>query len=265
MINQFIPFAKPLLGIEEKKHSISVLEGTTLTHGPKCKQFEKKFGQYHHSYNAVTLANCTSAMFLALKSLGIGQGDEVIVPAMTHIATAHCVLHTGANVVFCDIEKETGNIDCNKLVKCISKKTKAIIIVHFVGLPADIASIKKSIKNKNIFVIEDCAAALGATYNKRKVGSFFHAGCFSFYPTKHITTMEGGMLIAKSKKFTSLVKKLSSFGYNKSLNERSIPGIYDVDFLGYNLRMSEVAACIGIEQIKKLSKFINKRKKCINN
>ena len=200
-------------------------------------------------------------MFLALKSFGIGPSDEVIVPAMTHIATAHCVLHTGAKVVFCDIEKETGNIDCKYLKQCITKKTKAIIVVHFVGLPIDILALKKIIKNKNIHIIEDCAAALGATYNKRLVGSFFQAGCFSFYPTKHITTMEGGMLISKSKKLTSLVRRLSSFGYNKSLNERSIPGVYDVNLLGYNLRMSEVAASIGIEQMKKLSNFLQIRKK----
>ena len=106
MIDQFIPFAKPVLGVQEKKHASSVLEGTILTHGPKCRQFEKSFGSYHHKYNAVTLANCTSAMFLALKSFGIGPSDEVIVPAITHIATALCVLHTGAKVVFVILKKK---------------------------------------------------------------------------------------------------------------------------------------------------------------
>lgn len=260
MKNQLISFAKPMLGKEEKNQVKEILNGSILTHGPKCRNFENKFGIFHGGTNAVTLANCTSAMFLALKAQGIGKGDEVIVPAMTHIATAHCVSHTGAKVVFCDVELQTGNIDCKLIENKITKKTKAIIVVHFIGLPADMDLINKIAKKYSLFVIEDCAAALGAKYNKKLVGTLSNAGCYSFYPTKHITTMEGGMLISKSLKLTNKVRKLSSFGYNKTLQERNIPGIYDVDLLGYNLRMSEVAAGIGIEQIKKAKNFIKIRK-----
>ncbi len=260
MKNQLISFAKPMLGKEEKSQVKEILNGSILTHGPKCRSFEKKFGIFHGGVNAVTLANCTSAMFLALKAQGIGEGDEVIVPAMTHIATAHCVSHTGAKVVFCDVELKTGNIDCKLIENKITKKTKAIIVVHFVGLPADMDLINKIAKKFSLFVIEDCAAALGAKYNKKLVGTLSNVGCYSFYPTKHITTMEGGMLISKSLKLANKVRKLSSFGYNKTLQERNIPGIYDVDLLGYNLRMSEVAAGIGIEQIKKAKNFIKIRK-----
>ena len=260
MKNQLISFAKPMLGKEEKSQVKEILNGSILTHGPKCRSFEKKFGIFHGDVNAVTLANCTSAMFLALKAKGIGEGDEVIVPAMTHIATAHCVSHTGAKVVFCDVEVKTGNIDCKLIENKITKKTKAIIVVHFVGLPADMDLINKIAKKFSLFVIEDCAAALGAKYNKKLVGTLSNVGCYSFYPTKHITTMEGGMLISKSLKLANKVRKLSSFGYNKTLQERNIPGIYDVDLLGYNLRMSEVAAGIGIEQIKKAKNFIKIRK-----
>ncbi len=260
MKNQLISFAKPMLGKEEKSQVKEILNGSILTHGPKCRSFEKKFGIFHGGVNAVTLANCTSAMFLALKAKGIGEGDEVIVPAMTHIATAHCVSHTGAKVVFCDVEVKTGNIDCKLIENKITKKTKAIIVVHFVGLPADMDLINKIAKKFSLFVIEDCAAALGAKYNKKLVGTLSNVGCYSFYPTKHITTMEGGMLISKSLKLANKVRKLSSFGYNKTLQERNIPGIYDVDLLGYNLRMSEVAAGIGIEQIKKAKNFIKIRK-----
>ena len=261
MKNNFIPFAKPMLSKKEKNAALNVLNGSILTHGPKCRNFEKEFGYFHHKYNAVTLSNCTSAMFLALKSLEIGIGDEVIVPAMTHIATAHCVSHTGAKVVFCDIDENTGNINCDIIKEKITKRTKAIIVVHFIGLPADMDLLLDVIKKKSIYVIEDCAAALGANINGKLVGTFSDAGCFSFYPTKHITTMEGGMLISKSKKLTNKIRSLSSFGYNKTLQERSIPGIYDVDLLGYNLRMTEVAASIGLEQLKKLPFFIKKRKK----
>ena len=260
MKKEFIPFAKPIINAKEKASALKVLNGPTLTHGPKCREFEKQFASFHKDFNAVTLSNCTSAMFLALKALNIGRGDEVIVPAMTHIATAHCVKHAGAEVVFCDIDIKTGNIDESLIEKRITHKTKAIIVVHFVGLPANMEVISKIAKNNSLFIIEDCAGALGAKYDKQIVGTFSDAGCFSFYPTKHITTMEGGMLITKSKNFAKKIRKLSSFGYNKTLQERNIPGIYDIDLLGHNLRMNEVAAAIGIEQLKKLPNFLKLRK-----
>ena len=122
MKNQLISFAKPMLGKEEKSQVKEILNGSILTHGPKCRIFENKFGIFHGGINSVTLANCTSAMFLALKAQGIGEGDEVIVPAMTHIATAHCVSHTGAKVIFCDVELKTGNIDCKLIENKITKK-----------------------------------------------------------------------------------------------------------------------------------------------
>ena len=259
MNNYNIPFAKPILDDKEKSATSKVLNGHILTHGPMCKNFEASFGLFHNNINAITLSNCTSAMFLALKALGINEGDEVIVPAMTHIATAHCVAHTGAKVVFSDIDSKTGNIDPEKILDKINDNTKAIIVVHFVGLPADMSKILSIIKGKNISIIEDCAAALGAIYDSKLVGTIGTAGCFSFYPTKHITTMEGGMLISKDKSLTDTIRKLSSFGYTKNLFERSTPGVYDVDMLGYNFRMSEVAAAIGNEQLKKFNIFLDKR------
>tara|TARA_B100000686_G_scaffold331260_1_gene394552 strand:+ start:7460 stop:8611 length:1152 start_codon:yes stop_codon:yes gene_type:complete len=260
MKNIEIPFARPLINDDERNIVNDVLKGHVLTHGSHCKSFEKNFGNFHHSSYAVTLSNCTSALFLSLKFLNIAAGDEVIVPAMTHVATAHCVLHTGAKVIFADIENKTGNIDPNEIEKKISKKTKAIIIVHFVGLPCNIDRIFDIVKNRNISLIEDCAAALGAKFNDKLVGTFGIAGCFSFYPTKHITTMEGGMLISKNEKMTNYVKKISAFGYSKNFEDRAIPGIYEIDALGYNFRMSEVSAAIGNEQLKKLNIFNSKRR-----
>ena len=259
MKNLSIPFARPLISKEEIEATNNVLSRHILTNGPNCKNFEKNFGAYHNNSFAVTLSNCTSALFLALKSLDIGLNDEVIVPAMTHIATAHSVLHTGANAVFVDIDSDTGNIDPDKIVQKINKKTKALIIVHYVGLPCNMDKIIEILNKKNIILIEDCAAALGATYDNKLVGTFGYAGCFSFYPTKHITTMEGGMLINQEEKHSSLVRKISAFGYTKNLDERSVPGVYNVDQLGYNFRMSEVAAAIGTEQLKKLKLFIQIR------
>jgi len=254
-----IPFARPLIEEEERRAASAVLEGNILTHGPQCRLFEKNFSELHLSSNAVSVSNCTAAIFLSLKALGIGPGDEVIVPAMTHIATAHCVSHTGAKVIFVDIDSKTGNINPNLILSKINKNTKAIIVVHFVGLPADMDSILKVISGHNIFLIEDCAAALGARYDQKSVGIFGNTGCFSFYPTKHITTMEGGMLITNDNELSNAIRKLSSFGYTKNLYERLIPGVYDVDLLGYNFRMNEVSAAIGIEQLKKINLFISKR------
>jgi len=256
-----IPFARPLISDGERNIVNDVLKGHVLTHGSHCKSFERNFGNFHHSSSAVTLSNCTSALFLSLKYLNIGAGDEVIVPAMTHVATAHCVLHTGAKVIFADIENDTGNIDVNEIEKKITSNTKAIIIVHFIGLPCNMDKILDIIKMKKISLIEDCAAALGAKFNDKLVGTFGSAGCFSFYPTKHITTMEGGMLISNNKEMTNFVKKISAFGYNKNFEDRLIPGIYEVDELGYNFRMSEVSAAIGNEQLKKINLFNSKRKK----
>ena len=259
MIKNNIPFARPLIEDEERNAALKVLEGNILTHGPQCKIFENKFSEFHGCSQAVSLSNCTAAMFLSLKTLGIGSGDEVIVPAMTHIATAHCISHTGAKVVFVDIDHKTGNIDPNLISSKINKNTKAIIVVHLVGLPADMGSIIDITAGKKIFLIEDCAAALGAKYDDKLVGTFGKAGCFSFYPTKHITTMEGGMLITEDSAMSVSVRKLSSFGYTKNLYERSVPGIYDVDNLGYNFRMNEVSAAIGTEQLKKIKIFFKKR------
>ena len=255
-----IPFARPIIEIEERQASSKVLEGSILTHGPQCRLFEKNFSKYNNSSQAVSVSNCTSAMFLSLKALGIGPGDEVIVPAMTHIATAHCVAHTGAKVIFVDVDEKTGNINPNLILAKINKNTKAIIVVHFVGLSADMDNILKVISGKSISIIEDCAAALGALYDKKMVGTFGKTGCFSFYPTKHITTMEGGMLITNDENLGMSVRKLSSFGYTKTLYERSVPGVYDVDLLGYNFRMNEVSAAIGIEQLKKIDRFIDTRR-----
>jgi len=259
MNNINIPFARPIIEKEERQASSKVLEGSILTHGPQCRLFEKNFSKYNFSSQAVSLSNCTAAMFLSLKALGIGPGDEVIVPAMTHIATAHCVSHTGAKVIFVDVDEKTGNINPNLILSKINQNTKAIIVVHFVGLPADMDSILKIISGKNISLIEDCAAALGALYDQKIVGTFGVTGCFSFYPTKHITTMEGGMLITNDDNLSISIRKLSSFGYTKSLYERAIPGVYDVDLLGYNFRMNEVSAAIGIEQLKKIDRFVSTR------
>ena len=199
-------------------------------------------------------------MHLFYFALGIGRGDEVIVPAQTHTATAHAVELAGAKPVFIDCDSSTGNIDPQKIQEKISKKTKAICVVHFLGIPVDMKKINSIAKKNKLFVLEDCALSLGASYNKGPTGLLGDAGVFSFYPAKHHYG-EGGVLITKNKKIFDRIKLLKSLGINKTFLERKTPGIYDAIEVGFNYRMSEIHASIGVKQIEKINKFIQQRKK----
>jgi dTDP-4-amino-4,6-dideoxygalactose transaminase len=254
------PFGRPLIGDEEKKAVKEVLSGNILVHGPKSKKFEDIFCKYTAAPYAVSVSSCTAGMHLVYFTLGIGAGDEVLVSAQTHVATAHAIELTGAKPIFVDSNIEDGNINIDSIEKLINKKTRAIAVVHYLGIPVDMYKIKKIAKKYNLYVIEDCALALGAKINNKHVGLFGDVGVFSFYPVKHITTSEGGMVISKN---LSLVKKLRltrAFGVNKIFSERKVSGSYDCIRLGFNYRMSEINCAIGIEQIKKFKSFLRKRK-----
>ena len=256
-----IPFGKPLIGEDEKKEIQHVLEGPILTHGPKCFEFEKKFADYIGVKYAITTSNCTTAIHLSLESLDLKKGDEIIVPAMTHVATAHAVEHLGAKPIFVDVLEETGCISPDGIEKAITKKTKAIIPVHFVGLPCEMDKISHIARKFDLKIIEDSATALGASFDNIKTGGLGTIGCFSFYPTKHITSMEGGMAVTNDEKLALKISKKRAFGYNKNLNERAVPGLYDVDMLGWNYRMSEGHAAIGLVQLSRLQNFLKIRKR----
>ena len=189
-INVPIPFGKPLINKSEIELIKKIINSNILVHGPKSIEFEKKFRNFTKSKYAISVSNCTTGMNLIYFSLGIGKGDEVIVPAQTHIATAHAVEYTGAKAVFADCDIKTGNISLDQIKKKINNRTKAICIVHFLGIPVDIKPIKNFAKKNNLFLIEDCALALGSNYYGKHVGTLGDAGVFSFYPVKHITTGE---------------------------------------------------------------------------
>lgn len=259
MTQRQVPFGRPNIGDSERAAVVAVLSGPILTHGPKGQEFERRFADYTGTAQAVTTSNCTTALHLALLALDIGAGDEVIVPAMTHVATAHAAEHCLAKPVFVDVDPNTGNIDPARVAQAITAKTRAIMVVHYVGLPCDMAAIQAIAKDKGIPVVEDCAAALGGTFAGQHVGSFGAAGCFSFYPTKHITTMEGGMLVSNDVVLAERVRKQRAFGYSKGLDERKVPGVYDVDILGHNFRMSEASSAIGVCQMDRLPDFLARR------
>ena len=249
-----------MIGVEEKEAVMKIMDSSILVHGPVSVQFEDQFAAFTGAPYAVSVSSCTAGMHLIYFALGYGPGDEVIVPAQTHVATAHAVELTGARPIFVDSEENTGNINIQAIESAINSKTKAIALVHFLGAPVDMSKVMEIAKKHNLFVLEDCALSPGAKIDGIHTGLHGDAGVFSFYPVKHLTTAEGGMIILKDGELAKKLTLLKAFGVNRTHGERKIPGIYDAVALGFNYRMSEIHAAIGVVQIKKLPKFLIKRK-----
>lgn len=259
-----IPFFKPWITSEDKKAVLRALDNSLLTDGPILQKFEEKFAQFTGAKYAIGVSNATSALFLSLKSLGIGKGDEIIIPDITFVATANAVLQTGATPVFVDVEEDSINISSDSIIKNINSKTKGIIPVHFAGRSCDMNSISKIARKNNLVVIEDCAHAIGARVNKKHVGTFGKVGCFSFYPTKNITTIEGGMIITDSKEIKDYVTSTRNHGLTKTLSQRyskGKPWDYDMLELGYNFRLDEIRSALGLSQLKRIRKLNGLRRR----
>jgi perosamine synthetase len=255
-----IHFGRPIIGEEEKNAVLNVLDSPILVHGPRSKEFEKSFSAYTKAPYAVSVSSCTAALHLSYFYLKLKAGDEVIVPAQTHNATAHAVEFCGAKPVFVDAEIKTGNIDIDQIEPLITEHTKAISVVHFLGMPVDMGRINEIAKKYNLFVVEDAAMAIGTYYKGVHAGLLGDVGCFSFYPIKHMTTAEGGMLITRNEDIAASITRQKAFGVDRTQGERKIPGIYDVTMLGYNYRMNEIQSVLGIEQVKRLNEFLKQRK-----
>lgn len=247
-----IPIAKPILENEEREAILRVLDSGCLAQGPEVSAFEKEFASFCNANFAVATSSGTTALHVALLSLNIGEGDEVITTPFSFIASSNSILYTGAKPIFCDIEKDTFNIDPKRIEALITPKTKAIMPVHLYGYPANMSAIAKIAKKHNLKIIEDACQAHGAKINGKMVGTFGDAACFSFYPTKNMTTSEGGMITFKNKE-----------NYEKSLLLRAhgMKQRYLHETLGYNFRMTDLGAAIGREQLKKLPDFNKKRQK----
>lgn len=255
-----ILFGKPMIGDEEKNAVLQVLDGPMLVHGPRAKAFEASFAAYTGAPHAVSVSSCTAGMHLVWFALGYGPGDEIIVPAQTHAATAHAVEFVGATPVFCDADPKTGNIDIDLLEGLITERTRAICIVHYLGLPVDMDRVNAIAARHNLFVMEDCALAVGTTLNGTHAGLLGDAGSFSFYPVKHMTTAEGGMVTTRHAELAEKVNRMKAFGVDRVVGERKVPGVYDVTMLGYNYRMNEIQAAIGEEQLKKVPMILERRR-----
>jgi len=260
-VKREIPFFIPWVTREDKKAVLETLNSRWLTGGPKTKEFEELFANYAGVRHAVAVNSCTAALHLAMRALGTGPEDEVIVPVFTFAATANAPLFVGAKPVFADIDEKTFNISPKDIQNKITKKTKAIIVVHYGGQPCDMKEIMQIAKRHNLHVVEDCAHSLGAEYMGQKTGGIGTIGCFSFYPTKIITTLEGGMVTTNDEEIAKQIKILREHGMTKGAfdREKTATWYYDVVNLGYNYRLNEVQSTLGISQLKRIDEINKKR------
>ena len=261
-----VPFIIPEITKNDKKVVADSLNSRLLTDGPKLRKFESIFTKFTGSKFAVGVSNGTAALHLSLKALGIGKGSEVIIPDITFVATASSVLLTGATPVLVDVDEDL-NISIPSMKKAFTTKTKAIIPVHFAGKSCKIRQIASIAKKNHIAIVEDCAHAIGSKVNNKHVGTFGESGCFSFYPTKNFTTIEGGMIITNSKSIADFVRSARNHGISRTLASRfskGKPWNYDVKNPGYNYRLDEIRASLGINQMKRIKKMNLLRKNAAN-
>jgi len=259
-----IPIAKPYLTEEEAQSAYDTILTGWVTQGPKVEEFEKKFCEYTGAKYAAAVSNCTTALHLAMIISEIGEGDEVITPSMSYVASANCIKYVGATPVFGEVDRDTYNLNVEHAESLITEKTKALILVHQLGMPADIDAFRKLSDKYNIKLIEDAACAIGSSYKGNKIGSHSDIVCFSFHPRKVITTGEGGMISTNDESIYNKVKLLRQHGMSVNDRVRHDSGkliFEDHIVLGYNYRMTDIQAAIGLKQIEKLDHIIEERRK----
>ena len=263
---KFIIFGKPSIGEREIRYTTKVLQSKWIGTGPIVQKFEKNFLKYKKTKFAISVNSCTAGLHLSLISLGLKKGDEIITTPMTFCSTINSILMSGCKPILSDIRKDTFNIDENLIEKKITKKTKAILLVHFAGIPCDMNPIIKLAKRYKLKIIEDCAHAIETEYENKKVGNFGETGSFSFYANKNITTGEGGMIITNTKAIAEKIKILRLHGMSKDAWKRYLPNAvplskhyqhYDVKYTGYKYNMTDLQAAMGVCQLDKIEKSTN--------
>ena len=257
-----IPLTRPDFGDAEANAVADVLKSGWVVQGPRVAEFESRVASYIGAAHAVATTSCTTSLHLALLASGIGPGDEVICPSSTFIATANAVLHAGATPVFADVEADTWNIDPADVARRFTKKTKAVLAVHQVGLPADIDRLRAVLPG-GVTLLEDAACAIGSLYKGRPIGSHGNVVCFSFHPRKSISVGEGGMVVTDDKALADHVRVLRSHGASVSdLARHEAKGQIYEEYreLGYNYRMTDIQAAIGVEQMKRLDGLLASRR-----
>lgn len=250
MANIKVPIAKPIIGEREIENVVEVLKSGMIAQGPKVAEFEDKFANWVGAKYGIATNSGTAALHVALLAADIGPGDEVITTPFTFIASGNAIVYTGATPVFADIDLDTYNIDPLTIEDLITERTKAILPVQLYGQSADMDKIREIAEKHDLLVIEDAAQAHGAMYKDEKVGSMGDMACFSFYPTKNMTTSEGGMITTNSKELADRAKMFRDHGSNIK---------YTHDEIGYNFRMTDIGAAIGLAQLEVIDDFNNKR------
>jgi dTDP-4-amino-4,6-dideoxygalactose transaminase len=263
-IKQSIPIARPYVGQEEEQAVVQALRSGWLSQGPRVVEFEKLFAEYVGAKHAIAVSSCTTALHLAFIGAGIGPGDEVLCPSLSFIATANSIRYVGAEPVFIDIDPVTFNLDPNKLEAAITPRTKAILAVHQIGLPAAMDEVSEIAKRRNLLVIEDAACAIGSVYKGKRIGAP-HAwmACFSFHPRKILTTGEGGMITTNDDSLAERLRPLRQHAMTVSdvarHNAKSVV-LESYDEVGYNFRMTDMQAAIGLVQLGRVEGFIERRR-----
>ncbi|HWO75378.1 MAG TPA: UDP-4-amino-4,6-dideoxy-N-acetyl-beta-L-altrosamine transaminase [Bacillus sp. (in: firmicutes)] len=259
----YLPYGRQWIDETDIEAVVNVLKGDFLTTGPVISKFEQSIADYVGSKYAVAFSNGTAALHAACFAAGISEGDEVITTPMTFAASANCILYQGGKPVFADINPYTYNIDPVSIERAITEKTKCIIPVDFTGQPADLDTICQIAHKYNLTIIEDAAHALGAEYKGRKIGSISDMTMFSFHPVKHITTGEGGVITTNNTAFYEKLIQFRSHGITrnpKHFIHHHGPWYYEMHCLGFNYRMTDIQAALGISQLRKLDGFIKMRK-----
>ncbi|MGB6159814.1 MAG: DegT/DnrJ/EryC1/StrS family aminotransferase [Acidobacteriaceae bacterium] len=260
-----IPLSAPDITEAEIGAVVSVLRSSRLSLGPKMAEFEAAMAQYVGSSHAVAVSSGTAGLHLALLALGIGHGDEVIVPSFTFIAVANAVRYVGARPVFADIDPETLNLDPASVETVVSPRTRALIAVHTFGRPAPMAALLDTARRRNLLVIEDACEAMGAQIGGRRVGTFGDAGVFAFYPNKQITTGEGGMVVTGNSEVAQRIGALRNHGRFKSEPDIRDPAAESTDpwlehaELGFNYRLSEMQCALGLAQLARIDAILARR------
>ncbi|MEJ2050673.1 MAG: DegT/DnrJ/EryC1/StrS family aminotransferase [Calditrichota bacterium] len=255
---EFIQYCQHSIDDAEILEVIETLKSNWLTKGPRTVKFEEEFSTYVESKYTIAVNSCTSALHLALAAQDIQRGDEIITTPFTFCATAEVIEYLGAKPVFVDIDPESFNIDVTRIEEKITSKTRAIIPVHYGGIPCNLNEINRLAEKYGLFVVEDAAHALGSVYNSKKIGGSGNATAFSFYPTKNITTGEGGALTTNDNILAKKVKMLSLHGISKDAWKRYCSTghwFYEVFELGYKYNFTDIQAALGLQQLKKLDYF----------
>jgi dTDP-4-amino-4,6-dideoxygalactose transaminase len=259
-----IPIAKPYLTENDAQAAYDAIMSGWITQGPRVQEFEEKFAAYTGAKHAVAVSNCTTGLHLAMIVAGIQAGDEVICPSMSYIATANSIMYMGATPVFAEVHPETYNLDVADAERRITSKTKAILLVHQIGMPADIDAFSALCKKYNLILIEDAACAAGSSYQGKKIGSHSDLVCFSFHPRKVISTGDGGMVTTNNDAYADRMKLLRQHGM--SVNAGARHGATKIIFedhleVAYNYRMTDIQAAVGIQQLAKLDWIVEERRK----